>query len=69
MAWYKYSRKDGIVDVETGRQAARIVSCNATKKWIDMASKELVNKLNSIEQAKRVTPSVTPQGEGIDHAR
>lgn len=50
MTWYRWTR-DGMVD-ETGKQILVLLPVNCTKRFLAMAGKEMVNKLNTIEQSK-----------------
>jgi len=48
---YKFERGTGLVDLE-GKVILQLVPVSCSKKFRDMAGKELANKLNGIEQGK-----------------
>lgn len=48
---YKFDRHSGIVDIE-GKILLQLVPVSCSKKFREMAGKELANKLNTIEQGK-----------------
>ena len=52
MSYVKWNKRDGIVDAETGKQLLQLIATGATKKFRDMAGKELANKLNTIARAQ-----------------
>ena len=51
MTRYKFYRHAGLVD-EEGKIILHLVPVGCTKKFREMAGKELANKLNGIEQGK-----------------
>lgn len=53
MNYVKWDKKDGIVDKETGLQLLQLVTVNCSRKYREMAGKELVNKLNTIARNKQ----------------
>jgi len=54
MSYYKWDKKDGLFDMDSGIQVLQIVASNCTNKFRNIAGKELANKLNTIEQSKRI---------------
>ena len=51
----KWSKIEGVVDAETGKQLLQLVICNCTQKFRETAGRELVNKLNTIARNKEGT--------------
>jgi len=51
---YKWHKEYGLIDAATERQVLQILPSNCTKKFRNMAGKELAERLNVIERSKRL---------------
>ena len=63
MTRYKFDRHAGLVD-EEGKIILQLVPVGCSKKFREMAGKELANKLNTIEQGKELAvkrPLISPR--------
>lgn len=50
---YKFDHHAGLIDLE-GRQILQLIPVGCSKKFRDMAGKELASRLNTIEREKEV---------------
>jgi len=48
MDYVRWDKKCGIVDAKTGKILLQLAIVSCSKKYREMAGKELVNKLNSV---------------------
>ena len=49
MKQYKWDKKQGVIDAETGQQVLKLSSINCTNKFRNKVGRVLVEKLNQIE--------------------